>query len=235
MNIYAIKKPNFIEGDIYNLLLSFISEEKKRRLKRYIKKEDAYRTLLGDVLIRSVICDKYGLSNTNIEFENNEYGKPGLKGFNNLFFNISHSADWIVCVVDGNSVGIDIEKVGSIEYENIIQFFSDEEKKVLNLKESTEKEEYFYDLWTLKESYVKAIGKGLSIPLNSFGIIKTGGNIKVETNDMNFECFFRQYELDTYYKLSVCAESNHFPTKIKIKNVTGIIRDIVASAKNVYS
>ncbi|KAB2393412.1 4'-phosphopantetheinyl transferase superfamily protein [Bacillus cereus] len=227
MNIYAVKNPSYIEEDIYNLLISFISEEKKRRLKRFVKKEDVYRSLLGDVLIRSVICKKYELSNTNIEFENNEYGKPNLKGFNNLFFNISHSEDWIVCVVDGKAVGIDIEKVGSIEYENIIQFFSDEEQKVLNSKEPTEKEEYFYDLWTLKESYVKAIGKGLSIPLDSFGIIKTGKNIKVETNNMNFKCFFRQYELDANYKLSVCAESNHFPTKIKIKNLTDITQDIL--------
>lgn len=60
----------------------------------------------------------------------------------------------------------------SYKLRNSFAFFSDEEVEDLNTRSLVGKIDYFYDLWTLKESYIKAIGKGLSIPLNSFTIKK---------------------------------------------------------------
>ncbi|MCX2829794.1 hypothetical protein RGU76_30255 [Bacillus pseudomycoides] len=59
INIYAIKKPQFIDDNRYNTLLNLVSAEKKKKINRYVKKEEDYRSLLGDVLIRSVICKQY--------------------------------------------------------------------------------------------------------------------------------------------------------------------------------
>ncbi|MCX2829795.1 4'-phosphopantetheinyl transferase superfamily protein [Bacillus pseudomycoides] len=93
----------------------------------------------------------------------------------------------------------------SYKLRNSFAFFSDEEVEDLNTRSSVGKIDYFYDLWTLKENYIKAIGKGLSIPLN----------------------FFTQYQIDSNYKLSVWATSNRFPKKVIIKNMSEIVQEVL--------
>ncbi|PGD99984.1 4'-phosphopantetheinyl transferase family protein [Bacillus pseudomycoides] len=228
INIYAIKKPYFIDENRYNALLSLVSTEKKKKINRYVKKEEAYRSLLGDVLIRSVICKQYKIFNQDIKYDYNEYGKPYWKGSNHFSFNISHSEDWIVCIVDKFPVGIDIEKICPANLEIGSHFFSDEEVEDLNAKSSFGKVDYFYDLWTLKESYIKAIGKGLSIPLNSFTIKKNKEeDIIVKQDGFYSSYFFTQYQIDSKYKLSVCATSNRFPKKVIIKDISEIAQDVL--------
>lgn len=233
MNIYAIKKPQFIDENRYNTLLNLVSAEKKKKVDSYVKKEDAYRSLLGDVLIRSVICKQYKIFNQDIKYDYNKYGKPFWKGSNHFFFNISHSGDWIVGIVDKFPVGIDIEQIQPINLEIISHFFSDEEVEDLNAISSVGKIDYFYDLWTLKESYIKAIGKGLSIPLYSFTIKKNkeeGFTIKQDNLDASY--FFTQYQIDSNYKLSVCATCNRFPKKVIIKNMSEIVQDVLVNNLN---
>ncbi|KIQ79982.1 4-phosphopantetheinyl transferase [Bacillus sp. L_1B0_8] len=226
-SIYAIKKLKSMDDTTYNNLLNLVSIEKKRKIERYKKKEDAYRTLLGDVMIRSIICKRYKISNQDIKYSYNKYGKPNWIGDKFFCFNISHSGDWIVCIVGNTSVGIDIEQMRPIKLETISQLFSMKEIEDLNLKVLTEKNDYFYDLWTLKESYIKAIGTGLSTPFNSFTIKKNEEEgISINQGDTNSSYFFKQYHIDSNYKLSVCANSNQFPHKVILKNIHEIIDDI---------
>ncbi|WP_142334820.1 4'-phosphopantetheinyl transferase family protein, partial [Bacillus pseudomycoides] len=87
-----------------------------------------------------------------------------------------------------------------IEIDVVSQLFSVKEIEDLNLKLPIEKDDYFYDLWTLKESYVKAIGKGLSIPLNSFTIKKSEEGITIDPNNIYSPYFLKQYQIDPDYK-----------------------------------
>lgn len=123
--------------------------------------------LLADVLIRTVIASELKVSSKTIEFNSNKYGKPFLKGNSRLHFNFSHSGDWIVCVIDNESVDIDIEKIRPICFDLFEQFFSVEEYNTLIAKNPEKWQLFFFDLWILKESYIKAVGKGFSIPLKS--------------------------------------------------------------------
>ncbi|MDF9507966.1 hypothetical protein P5808_21950 [Bacillus cereus] len=78
--IYAIKIPEFYDESTYNSLLNLVSVEKKKKIEGLKKKEDSYRTLLGDVLVRSIICKRYKIDNQNIKYNYNKYGKPNWKG-----------------------------------------------------------------------------------------------------------------------------------------------------------
>ncbi len=168
ISVYAVKMPKSIDVTTFNNLVDLVSVEKKKKIASYINKEDAYRTLLGDVMIRSVICKRYKISNQKIRYSYNIYGKPDWIEDKDFYFNISHSGNWIVCIVGNVPVGTDIEQIRPIQLELISQLFSMEEVMDLNSKTIIERINYFYDLWTLKESYVKAIGTGLSTSLNSF-------------------------------------------------------------------
>ncbi|TKH96149.1 4'-phosphopantetheinyl transferase family protein [Bacillus cereus] len=227
ISVYAIKKPRVIDENRYNILIKIVSADKRRKIESYVNKEDSYRSLLGDVLIRSIICKKYKVLNQNIEYEYNKYGKPYWKGKSDFFFNISHSGDWIVGITDNAPVGIDVEEIHNIKLDFVSQFFSAMEVKNLNAKPYTERINHFYDIWTLKESYIKALGKGLSIPLDSFTIKKNSKeDIIVEQDINNASYFFTQYPIDSNYKLSICAMSNRFPNNIVRKCIDNIIQDI---------
>jgi 4'-phosphopantetheinyl transferase len=84
--------------------------QKQERIKKFAKSDDAKRVLLGDILIRSVVASELKVSSKIIEFNSNKYDKLFIKGNSRLYFNVSHSGDWIVCAIDDEPVGIDIEK-----------------------------------------------------------------------------------------------------------------------------
>ncbi|MGF9967210.1 4'-phosphopantetheinyl transferase family protein [Bacillus rhizoplanae] len=213
--IYALKVPPYVEEESFHHLLTIVSEKKRKKIERMVRVEDKYRMLLGDVLIRYIASDIYNISPASIQFEYNEYGKPFFKG-GGFSFNLSHAGNWIVCIINDGPVGIDIEKIQPIDLSIAESFFSIDEWSDLYQKSSEiERLEYFFDLWTLKESYVKARGKGLSIPLNSFTIRKTDcSNITIRTNETQDAIFLRQYNLDSQYKLSVCSTVDNFPEEI---------------------
>src|SRR5699024_9745131 len=136
-------------------LLRSMNEEKANRIQRY-KRRDQYRSIIGEMIIK-----KYGVNPncvSDVTFEFNKYGKPYLRG---IEFNISHYSNWVVCAISTNKIGIDIEKVIDLDINIVDQYFHPIE---LNwMKKGTDKERLlkFYQLWTKKESFIKAIGKGM--------------------------------------------------------------------------
>ncbi|MDI3311309.1 MAG: 4-phosphopantetheinyl transferase, partial [Thermoanaerobacterium sp.] len=113
VEVYAVKVSRDIDEDEYSKLSAFVSEEKRLRVNKIKKREDAIRTLLADVMFRIILTEKFGLNNEDIVIYNNEYGKPFLKD-KNIFFSISHSCQWVSVAVDRKSLGIDVEKIRNV-------------------------------------------------------------------------------------------------------------------------
>ncbi len=202
--------------EILNNFMPFMEEDKKNRIRKFVNKEDKIRTVIGDILARVVIYTKTKIKNEQIIFRCNEYGKPYCN--QDIFFNISHAGCWVVCAVGDVEVGIDIEKIEEMDLSIAKDFFSSQENKDLDKKNKEDKLEYFYDLWTLKESYLKAWGRGLSIPLNSFTLRKEENHIKLITQKEFKNCYFKQYQIDKDYKLSLCAATRKLCEEILILN-----------------
>lgn len=95
----------------------------------------------------------------------NSYGKPYLKDNRNVFFNISHCKGLGAFIVDDNEAGIDVENIRQWNSRVARRVFSDMEIELLEKSEN--KNETFFRLWTLKESFVKAIGVGISYPMKT--------------------------------------------------------------------
>ncbi|QWH32047.1 4'-phosphopantetheinyl transferase superfamily protein (plasmid) [Bacillus mycoides] len=221
-----MKIPKNIGNHLFNQFSNLISNEKRERMKRLLNLCDINRTLIGELLIRSLICQKYKINNEEIKFIYNEYGKPFLKNFSDFHFNISHSGEWVVCATANSNVGIDIERVSDIEALKLAnEFFSDEEFYDIPSMNSDEQINYFYDIWTLKESYIKTIGKGLYIPLNSFSIKKESRTL-ISYKNIPKDFYFRQYSIEPNYKISACATREEFPQDIIIKDIYTICQNI---------
>lgn len=215
MEITALKIPSHMELKTFEKLMSYTSAEKQEIIKRYHNQNNAYQSLLADLLARLVICNQLHMNNQDIEFSYNKYGKPFLASHPLVSFNISHSGNWVVCMIDDHPVGIDIERIHSIDPYVAKRFFSKDEFEDLMAKEDPLKLTYFYDLWTLKESFVKMLGKGLQIPLNKFTIKLSQNNIHLESVSdlikLEQPVYFKQYDIDPKYRLSACAYNAKFP------------------------
>lgn len=210
IEIYAVNCKKGLNKIQFEELSSAVGKDKQARIKCYRKHEDALRTLLADILVRVVVSGKLNLPPCDVGFSYNNYGKPYLKDYEGLHFNTTHSEDWVACAIDNRQLGIDIELVKTLDLGIAESFFSTEENNMLKSKANTEKLEYFYDLWTLKESYIKALGKGLTIPLDSFTALKHKGCITLKSTFDSNTYYFKQYDIDSSYKLSVCGLNSTF-------------------------
>jgi 4'-phosphopantetheinyl transferase len=217
MEIYAVKILN-INKSVFDELMMFIDSEKKNRIIGFLKEEDKNRALIAEILIRYIILKKIDIKNIDITFSKNKFGKPFLKGHHKISFNISHSGNYVLCAVDDKDIGIDIEKICDINYMELLKkiFINEEIEFILN-GTSEKRIKNFYKMWTLKESYIKADGRGLSIPLKSFCItIDKFKNIKIKTSNRLKNCYFKQFDLDDEYEIAVCSLNSNITNDIII-------------------
>ncbi|MNN17677.1 4'-phosphopantetheinyl transferase sfp [compost metagenome] len=205
--VFGLQLPENMTSSPLLELITALPIEKQHRIKRFVHIEDAVRTLSADILSRLLICDQLGINNREISFTCNQNGKPMLQGSNNLHFNNSHSGQWVLSAISDDPVGVDVERIRELDLDLAKHCFSEQEYHDLNdLGDDQIKLDYFYDLWTLKESYIKAVGLGLSMPLSSFTIRKAKDMIQLQTNNALNNCFFKQYTIDPKYKISLCAQ-----------------------------
>ncbi|MBR1592864.1 MAG: 4'-phosphopantetheinyl transferase superfamily protein [Ruminococcus sp.] len=149
---------------------------------------------------------KYGIEyDENTVINKNEMGKPSLANYPGIHYNISHADGIASCMIADGECGIDCEKIRPYRPNVIKRAFSGEEKIMLENTPEKERNAMFFRLWTLKESYVKAIGTGISYPLNTVCFSIENGIIR--TNIQGYS--FRQYIIHEKYVVSLCRSLNH--------------------------
>lgn len=148
-------------------------KEKLEQINKHYLFRDAQNALVGDVLARVEICRRTGLNNKNLTFSKNEYGKPILDNQLQIHYNISHSANYVACVIDNQPVGIDIEEFKSVNMKVAKRFFAQDEIDYIYSAKANERFIRLYEIWTIKESYVKWKGVGFSELLTSFSVFIT--------------------------------------------------------------
>lgn len=208
---------------LYGELLGLIDTAYRERIVRYRFWEDRQCSLLGQVLARYAIMKNFYIANDEIKIVRNAYGKPFISGTGGINFNVSHSGDWVVCVINTEDVGIDVEEVKDMKLSIAEHFFSKEENEYLAALGKEEKLSGFYNIWSLKEAYIKALGLGFTMPLNSFSVVRTSEGFEVKcTKERKF--YLKQYPIDNGYKLSVCSKENNFCHVIKNLTIEDIMR-----------
>lgn len=130
---------------------------------RYRKIEDRLRYLSGRWLLLTALTEQGFPSNSLEMLKFDQYKRPWINS--SVDFNITHSGDIIACAISRKSrVGIDVEQINTLDWENFEDALSDKEKMILNC--SNEPITDFYTLWTRKEAVMKANGKGIYTPIN---------------------------------------------------------------------
>lgn len=136
-------------------------------------------------------------------FERKPQGKPWLPSHPEIYFNISHSGNLAVCAVGESPLGVDIERVRPFKDNLLRKVLSYQEQEMFGNKKMSEEErqKLFFRLWTLKESFVKADGCGIRIPLGEVSFsFEQGGQIRCNQSQYSFW----QKELEHGYVISLC-------------------------------
>ncbi len=204
IDVYCVPLCRNLTDKEFELLLSLVKELERHEalLPRFRKASE--RSLVGSLLVRMVLANRFRLNQSAISFHKNMYGKPFLMEPSHIFFNVSHSGDWVTCAFGPFPIGMDIEKIQTCKPEIAERFFTKAEREALLQKKGKERDLFFFGLWTIKEAYVKAIGKGLSIPLNSFSIQFCGEKMYIhdQSGSMTYSCI--QVFIAEGYHSAVC-------------------------------
>jgi len=153
----------------------FLSPDECERAARFRFPEHRRRFVIARGLLRQLLAAYLEVEARDLVFTYSETGKPGLSAIHgsNLSFNVSHSGDMgVFAFALGRSVGVDVECIRyDVDVDEIPRrFFSPQEQQALAGLEAREKIEGFFNCWTRKEAYVKAVGSGLSLPLRDFDV-----------------------------------------------------------------
>ena len=183
---------------------------------RFYFARDRRRYLVTRALVRTVLSRYAAVDPKDWVFGANAYGRPEIVNAEGagLSFNISHTHSMIVLgVTKERALGVDVENVVSREAAiNVANhYFAPPEVATLNAAPQHEQHFRFFEYWTFKESYIKARGMGLSLPLDKFSFHYRDPRaveiaIDPELADEPARWQFWQFQPTPEYLVAVCAE-----------------------------
>lgn len=227
-DVMVIKLKNFCSRKEFQLL-DKISEQRRRLIYSYYKEEDAYRSYISALLVRYILCNYIECDNSQLLFGFHRYGKPYVINSTNCFFNISHSCNYVVCIVDPKECGIDIELIDRMDFDIAKDFFhKNEYLHILSYDKKEDRDNYFFFLWTVKEAYLKTLGTGLAKPLSSFWVEKyNNGKIHISDNDRSIAMptNISSMVVDKKYYISSASFSPPHYTFIEDKELLSAIKN----------
>lgn len=185
-----------------------VSAERRARAARFYFLEDQQRCLAAGVLLRYALVEHNGLSARDLEFATNEFGKPFLPDRAGVHFNLSHSGSWVVCATSTSQIGVDVEhsSAGSVD---LARRFAPAEHAYVKAASVEEQPRRFAQIWTLKESYLKYLGHGLSVAFDSFSVATPERRLSTVRGAPGRPPYLKQVNHDgEYYIAECCADDS---------------------------
>ena len=152
---------------------TLLSEDEKARGRSFVAAHHRRRFVVARSRLRSLLGQHLGLDPAAVVFVLNEYGKPSVVQAPSVHFSLSHSGDRaLLAISDTLVVGADLEQVRPLEHLELARrnFHPQEVAAIESQPTEGEQRQAFFRIWTLKEAVVKALGVGLSLPLDSFAV-----------------------------------------------------------------
>ena len=202
-----------------------MTKEELAKAERFHFEKDRHQHIITRALVRTTLSHYADINPADWRFSKNKYGRPEILGNSPLRFNLSHTDGLIACaVVIKQDIGVDVENIGrqagGIDIAN--RFFSSQEAQDLNAVPESQKRERFFDYWTLKESYIKARGMGLSLPLDQFSFhlsdnkpIKISFNPQLQDNPNQWQFWLLQPTLQHKLAISLCNNNKKYQLIMK--------------------
>jgi 4'-phosphopantetheinyl transferase len=174
--------------------LDALSTDERIRCTRFLFGRDRRDFAAAHALLRAALSSTADRARDEWRFEAGSFGKPRLAATiaasTPISFNLAHTRGLVACAVVKQAdvdVGVDVEAIAR-HYdlaELTRRFFSSAEAAEILRHEGEDRERRFFELWTLKEAFIKALGEGLSHPLDSFCFGFDGdGSLRFESSNI---------------------------------------------------
>ncbi len=187
-----------------------LREDKKARIARMRRQEDQALVLTAHRLLCYALKTVCGIVPHPQDFDLGGRGKPFLKKRPDVHFNISHSGNMAMCALHTAPVGADIEKVRTVGAGVAKRIMTEAEHQ--RYMHTDDKRRLFFQIWTLKEAYIKYLGTGLGLALNSITACPDGSDVLTDTG-----CAFWMLPDIPGYQAAVCTQSEAVPS-VRIVN-----------------
>jgi 4'-phosphopantetheinyl transferase len=206
-----------------------LSDSERIQEPRFHFAADRLRYLVTRTMVRTVLSRYAPLSPIDWQFKPNAYGRPGIENAAgmHLRFNVSHTHHLIVLgVAREREVGVDVEnlRARSAPLDIADHYFAPEELAALRSMPLAGQHERFFEYWTFKESYIKARGMGLSIPLDKFSFDLTGAReVRLATDpqllDQAARWQFWSMRVASDYLVAVCGQKLDGASELVLRSV----------------
>ncbi len=174
----------------------YLSQKRRDKVRVIKKRENKAQSIGGELLLNFAVNGDIHLPSA---WDTDSDGKLYLTEKIGTYVNLSHSGEYAVCAVHDKKIGVDIQLCRECDMKTAQRFFTSEEYDFIN--GSFNPNAAFFEIWTRKESFVKALGKGLSLGMNTFSVLSD----TIEHDGKTYR--FKSYKPPKEgYKLSVCYE-----------------------------
>lgn len=208
INIYYAYTAALQKRFSLNNLLQQLPQVLHADITRYVFAKDQYVHALGKYLLKQQL-KLFDIEADKLEkLQQSPHHKPQILGVP-LQFNISHSHELVVCAASsGHRLGIDVEHMATINVDNFRDCFTAHEWQYIKQYQGLDA---FFELWTKKESVMKADGRGMAIPLEAIDTLKQP--LIIENDSKRW--FLKMLALDTRYKACICTETKEIVIDIQ--------------------
>lgn len=215
--IFSVYAPDNLSDETFNKLLGQVDHSITQSLLKQRNKQVAITRLFTHLLLSFTLATEYGLDPKSMVMHHDNHVKPFFDDKSAPHFSLSHSGRIGVCALHNHPIGVDVEKKRSITDALAKRIMSRDEFSTYLA--STEKAEYFFKIWTLKESYLKFSGQGITRCLSDI-------NFELEIKQDNCQNATLKGQPEKLsvidhlegYTFSACIECGELPTFIQ--NVT---------------
>jgi 4'-phosphopantetheinyl transferase len=177
--IHVWRVPLTALPDVIERLRVWLSSSELARAARFYHERDRSHFIVGRAALRSILARYLDINPADVTFDYGPQGKPALAGGHpsgrspGIEFNLAHSHGLALCAIATRKrIGIDLEHIRPMPDATQIaaRFFSASEQTALEQIPEESRGDAFFRCWTRKEAFIKAVGQGLSMPLDSFDV-----------------------------------------------------------------
>ena len=217
IDLWITRADNVTHAGLLQQYQHLLTPTEQQAQQRFYFEKDRHRYLVTRVLLRTVLSQYAPIAPQDWGFHANAYGKPSITNdhplAHHISFNVSHTDGLVlVGVTKSSALGVDVENLGRrAPLDAAAHYFSATEAAALAQLPAHLQADRFFQYWTLKESYVKARGMGLSIPLDQFSFdLSTQGQVSLSIDSRLHDSPTRwnlwQLRPTPEHLVAVCAE-----------------------------
>lgn len=218
--LYVMEVEPLFNDNIYKSRIDQVSDWRRDRINQYRFRKDKCLSLAAGILLDTGL-QELGLRERDMEYCIEQHGKSYFTRYPDIGFSLSHSGNAALAAISvggtdtlpgefHSMIGCDIERIKDKNLAVAKRFFTESEFNIIescNSKE--EQQDKFFRLWTLKESFVKMIGLGLSLEFNKFTInfAEKCNNISIEQDVYPDPCYLNEFNVLPGYKIACCCNN----------------------------